>query len=584
MLPLLTAPWALAALAAIPALAALYWLRNTWREVPVSSLMLWLHHTEAQASGLRMRRLETPLLFFLEIAALILLASAAVGPRVDTGQGRWPLVVVLDDSFSMLAGGDESPRRLAEAALQRELHWGDAYPVRFILAGDTAVALGDTVWSWTQAQQALEGWRGHAAAARLPEAAALASELAGDKARILVVSDHGPEHEPGEGRLEWWSFGKPRPNLAFINAARSTRDGVDRCLLEIANFEPQRRRATLVLHSAPARQEIHREQLTFDADEIRRVTLRLPKELTAVSARLDDDALPFDNEATLVREEAPAVRVAVHVKNDALRLPLEKALEATGRTAPPGAQPQLLITDDLDDVPTTAETWLVQLLAEKDADPFIGPFVLDRTHPLTDGLNLAGVVWGAGKSRELAGAPVILAGGVPLISDAEGLVNQRHVRVRLRPDQSTLLESPAWPVLMWNLVHWRATELPGVRRANIRLGEAVHVAVALGVESVVHASPAGGTRVFPVAAQRVMVRPDEPGLHEIDAETARHQFAVNVLRREESDLTKSVTGRWGTWSDDVATAPAIYNLAWIPLLVALAVLTLHMALAVRAGK
>src|SRR5262245_19298397 len=108
MLPLLTAPWALAALAAVPALAAIYWLRNTWRQVPVSSLMLWLHQTEAQASGLRMRRLETPLLFFLEIAALILLAFAATGPRVDTGQGRWPLVVVLDDSFSMLAGSTQS--------------------------------------------------------------------------------------------------------------------------------------------------------------------------------------------------------------------------------------------------------------------------------------------------------------------------------------------------------------------------------------------------------------------------------------------------------------------------------------------
>src|SRR5438876_10297452 len=130
MLPLLTAPWALAALAALPALAALYWLRNTWREVPVSSLIFWMHQSESQASGLRMRRLQTPLLFFLEIAALLLLALAATGPRVDTGQGRWPLVVVLDDSFSMQAGGEDSARHLARTALQHELRWGEDRPVR----------------------------------------------------------------------------------------------------------------------------------------------------------------------------------------------------------------------------------------------------------------------------------------------------------------------------------------------------------------------------------------------------------------------------------------------------------------------
>lgn len=583
MLPLLASPWALAALAAVPALAALYWLRNTWREVPVSSLMLWLHQSEAQASGLRMRKLETPLLFFLEIAALILLALAATGPRVDTGQGRWPLVVVLDDSFSMLAGGDESAQRLAQTAFERELHWGESHPIRFILAGESAVALGDTVWSWNEAQAALEGWRCRAAAGRLPEAAALASELGGEKARILVVSDHGPEHEPGEGRVEWWSFGKPRPNVAFVNAARSARDGVDRCLLEIANFEPQRRTTTLVLYGG-ARQEIQREQLTFDPDEIRRVTLRLPKEIAAVSAQLDEDVLVFDNNVTLVREETPAVRVAVQLKNDALRLPVEKALEATGKTAPPGETPQLFITDDLGATPGVPETWLVQLLAEKEADPFVGPFVLDRTHPLTEGLSLAGIVWGAGKAREFAGAPVILAGGVPLVTDAETFANQHHVRVRLRPDQSTLLESPAWPILMWNLVHWRATELPGVRRANLRLGESVHVALPPGVDSVVHVPPEGSTRVLPAAAQRVTLRPEEPGLHAVEAGDARHLFAVNVLRREESDLTKSVAGRWGTWTEDIATAPAIYNLTWIPLLLVLGILTLHMVVAVRAGK
>ena len=102
----------------------------------------------------------------LAISGVLLLALAATGPRVDTGQGRWPLVVVLDDSFSMLAGGEVSPRRLAQSALERELRWGDDHPVRFVLAGETPQTLGDSVWSWTEASEALAGWRCLAPTAR----------------------------------------------------------------------------------------------------------------------------------------------------------------------------------------------------------------------------------------------------------------------------------------------------------------------------------------------------------------------------------------------------------------------------------
>lgn len=595
MLPLLTAPWALAALAAIPALAALYWLRNTWREVPVSSLMFWMHQSESQASGLRMRQLQTPLLFFLEIAALILLALAATGPRVDTAQGRWPLVVVLDDSISMQAGGDESARRLAEAALRRELRWGDGYPVRFMLAGEAPQTLGDTLGSWGEAEQALAGWHCRAPMASLAEATALASELSGESARILIISDHQPDSEPGEGRVQWWSFGKPRPNVAFVNASRSVRDGLDRCVLEVANFADQQQTTTLILDgleqearvqrdSQKASQELHREALTLKAREIRRFNLRLPKDQAIVHARLDPDALPLDNQVTLLREETLPVRVLVQLKNEAFREPVDKALQATGKTLPPGDAPQLLITDDPNVQPASADTWLIQLIAEKEAEAFVGPFVLDRTHPLTEGLNLAGVVWGAGSARESAGAPVVLAGSVPLVTDTENLAGQHHLRVRLRPDLSTLLEAPAWPILVWNLVQWRSNELPGLRRANVRLGESLQLMTPRGTESVTYAPPTGPTRIIPVQNQRAMVRPEVAGEHAIEVGDVRHPFAVNVLRREESDLTDCITGRWGEWTEDMATAPAVYNLAWILLLLTLGVLTFHMFIAGQAGK
>src|ERR671933_168356 len=108
MLPVFTHPLALLGLLSLPALAAIYWLRNRHRRLVVSSLMLWLDPREAREGGTRIRRPQTPLLFFLELLVLLLLVLAAAGPHVHTAEGTRPLVVVLDDSFSMLAGGDDS--------------------------------------------------------------------------------------------------------------------------------------------------------------------------------------------------------------------------------------------------------------------------------------------------------------------------------------------------------------------------------------------------------------------------------------------------------------------------------------------
>src|SRR5271170_7449537 len=121
MLPLLTYPLALVGLVAVPTLIGIYLLRNRFRRQEVSSLMLWVDARAARDGGTRLRRLQTPLLFLLELLALLLLVFSASDPQMRLTQGTRPLVVVLDDSFSMLAGGEKSPRDLSLKALDEEL-------------------------------------------------------------------------------------------------------------------------------------------------------------------------------------------------------------------------------------------------------------------------------------------------------------------------------------------------------------------------------------------------------------------------------------------------------------------------------
>src|SRR4051812_24044055 len=120
MIPFLTYPLALIAMASLPALAAIYILRHRFRRKQVSSLMLWRFRVQSKEGGAKINRLQLPLLFFLELLALVLLVVAATGPHWKLAQSTRPLIVVLDDSFSMRSiSGNSSAQARAREALQK---------------------------------------------------------------------------------------------------------------------------------------------------------------------------------------------------------------------------------------------------------------------------------------------------------------------------------------------------------------------------------------------------------------------------------------------------------------------------------
>jgi hypothetical protein len=576
MLPVFVTPWALAGLLALPALAAIYYLRSRFRRQPVSSLMLWQHQREAREGGLRVQRLQTPLVFFLELAALLLLTLAAAGPENLAATGGRPLVVILDDSFSMQAGGDDSARNRATAAVRDEVRAAGG-PVRFVLAGEAPQVLGEAVRGAAEAQAVLEGWRCRAPAASLAEAIGLAVELGGPGSVLLVVSDYAPDFDLEKGRVRWRAFGEPRPNVAFVNAARTASDAGHRLLLEVANLAPAARTTPLVVETA-AGTALHRAELVLSPWESRRVVLKLADDTPAVRARLGDDALDIDNRVTLLAEPAPPVRVEVAVGDDKLRRLWDNALKATRRVVLTGVRPDLRITDQAEDAGPAGETWTVHVLAEKEAEGYVGPFVLNHNHPLTEGLSLAGVVWGAGKEKAVPGAPVILAGNVPLLTDVESATGRHDLRLRLRPDLSTVQDSPQWPILVWNLVQWRASQMPGLRRVNLRLGELAALRVGTVAETVTLTPPDGKPRPVTVRDREAFVRAEVVGLYELREGDVRHAFAVNALRREESDLSGCTSGEWGEWADERGHGLEGRSFAWILVLLATLALTAHLML------
>lgn len=586
MLPLFTTPLAFWGFLALPILVGLYWLRTRHRRSPVSSLMLWLDPQESPQGGTRIDRLRTPLLFFLELLALTLLVLAAADPHLPLRERVRPLIVVLDDSFSMQAGGERSPRNQAVQALSEELKRRPRPWVRFLLAGDGTQSLGETAHTTPEAIDRLRDWHCRAATSRLEEALSFAGELGGELPLLLVLTDRESPTELHKGRVQWWAFGQPRSNLAIVNAARTPHEVGERCLLEIANLSENAEETTLTLETGEPPKEWQRSSLHLNPRETRRVIFTLPEKTPGLRARINEDDLAIDNHVSLLPRAAHSIRTMVRIKDETLRSLIDKALRATHQAEIVVSQPDVVFTDATETPKDPGDAWLVRLLAERDAVPYTGPFVMDRNHPLTEGLSLQEVVWGAGKAQEIPGSPVILAGNVPLLTDQDrrdaGPTAVRHeLRLRLRPDLSTLPDAPGWPILIWNLLQWRAADKPGMHRVNYRLGEQVTLTFATPRPNVSVTRPDGGQQSVPVQDLRLALRPDEVGIWSIHADEESASFAVNALSVNESDLTGCVSGRWGNWLDETSLRLEYQSISWILLLLVVGIATLHLLLVAR---
>jgi hypothetical protein len=571
--PVFSAPLLFLGLLALPALAAIYYLHTRSRLHPVSSLLLWTDARVAPEGGRRVDQLRLPLVFWLELLVLLFLVLAAVGVHLPAAAGARPLVVVFDDSFSMQAGTPDSPRKRAADALLDELRRRPRGSVRFVLAGDRPQVLGEAVSRTSAAESLLEGWTCQSATARLDSAVALALELE-ESANVLVLTDHAPDPPPATGRVRWWALGSAAPNWAIVNASRTAGPRGDRILLEVANLATEPRSTTLRLEAGQPPAELKRSQLSLGAGETQRFVLEVPEGIGAVRATVGADELNFDNAVSLLPTARRSVTYDMRLGDQELRSALERALKATGIATPAKADPHLVFVDGPAEVPDAEESWIVRVFREPEAEAFTGPFVLDRSHPLAEGLALSGVVWGGGKST-LPGAPVVMAGNVTLLTDSETATGRHEVRLRLRPDLSTLTQSPAWPVLAWNLVHWRAALQPGLARANVRLGEEAVWTLTASPTSVEVTRPGGEGVSVPVHARRATIRAERTGVYSLRAGSEKAEFAANALNRDESDLTKCVTGRWGDELDE-STLRSDYRdiTAWLVLL-ALAGAALH---------
>lgn len=476
-------PLGLFALLGIPAVIALHLFRRRFERRRVSALFLWEARSTTTLSGRRRENLLRSPSFWSELLLALLLGLAFAGPRACGSLEARHLVVVLDGSASMAAGlrgADSSP---GQRAVERVRAAIDALPsgsrVTVVESGPLPrILIGPAAFP-REVDARLDEYAPSTGRHDLGPAAALGIEIAGEGAVWLYTDRFEVETLPDQVGVV--SLGVPRENLAITRAHRSRPDdalaGEEQVLLSVVNFcgRPRSTRLVLVLDG----EVIASRQVELDAGAREHLTFVLPSGTPAALARLEGDALAIDDSAWLAPAPGRQLRLATNLDEVARRfLGLERpntgplgrwlSLVPHSEVAPTVDEAELAITGG---VAGGAATWCLALESAGDERlDLIGPYLIDKRHPLLAGVTLDGVVWSASPEVRLPGLPLVSAGDLPLLTEEE-LGGRRVFHANLDWSRSSLQRTPDWPILLHNLAQLRRQELAGPRTTNIAMGE-----------------------------------------------------------------------------------------------------------------
>ena len=571
----------------------------------VSAIFLWDRPQATPNSGTRIKFRFPPPVFYLELAALLLLTAALAAPFVSTPETFPPLAVILDDSISMQAKvpGGKSPLESGAAFLKRELRALPDRRVLWIVAGESPVLASDS----SARTDFSAFWTGQAGSSDLVAAASLARRMARG-CQLLIVTDRKPAIELAPDTT-CFSEGAPLGNSAIVNARRTA----GRILIEAANFSALPLDAALVLEPGSLR-----TQIRLAPKETRRIVLAVPSAAAreAVTVRLENpdatsNALLCDDEVVLEAEDDSPVsyRIAAGFPA-AARAALDRVLNGNPafRPAATGEIP------DLDILPAEAESpapvhfyWLSAPAKrpaasanppqgapagtaattnpppnEDDGPSASGPLSPEESSEISRGLPLDSLQWPV-SAYDLPGQTLLRSGDVPVLSSRRNLDRDREIFLNLYPARSNIARHPFWPVFFQNLAQTVRAERFGPARTNLHSGELLHIRLPRGAQSLTAVRPDGKSMEIRAVRGQADFRPALHGEWRLESGDAKWFVSVTGLGAEESDL--SGAGQFRRDADKLAVMPfwMLRPLAWAFLLLAALLLAAHHIVLTRKG-
>lgn len=530
----LTAPLGLLALLAVPAVVALHLFRNRLPQRSVAALFLFPPQAlQAGAGRTRTRLLRSPS-FWCEVSAAIVLALWLGGLSFGGATAR-PLVVVLDDSASMGAA-QTRVRALRQVEELLAAHGGEAF-VGILRSGERPEILLDPRAAAPDATAALARWQPARPRHDLGLSLDLARELAGDDGEVVFVTDEAVPARFADVTV--LACGVAEPNCALLGVERvAAAAGATGAAGAGLRVRAAAYGATATTEAAvfAGEREVMRAALTF-VDGLAQAVLPLPTEQGELRVQLTPDALALDNTMWLLPEPQRIVAVADRLPQERRQsLGIDRVLAALSgwRSVGDRSEAQVILAASPGPL-HPGQTELVFPPGAGKQVAYRGPFVIDRSSPWVDGLQLQGVVWVAA-GGDTPGRVLVAAGPHALASE-EALEEGRRLWLRLEGSPGNVVRSPDWPVLFANLLDQARAFVPGPVAVHVPVGAEARYQGSAGPAAVAVATPAGERRALE-QGRTVGFVPEQPGIHRWlgDGERELARIAAHFVDASESDL------------------------------------------------
>lgn len=567
-------PWGLLGLLGLPVIAFIHLYHRRFPPQYVGGLFLWANETEVRMPGRRRDRLPVTATLILELLAAFILSLVLSDPRLSDWDEVRHLVAVLDHSASM-QGQPEGEVSFREAVIQKLEERFAKLPRRSVV---TLIRTGSTPLTLIrrgtldEAREALTKWQPNAPRHRFaPAWEELGMQLVEESGSILFLTDELMDQKEVPRNLEVVSVGRKLENICF-NAARWTFDSVAKkgqVFVRVHNYGLDPAECQLVVKSSG--QEVSRQTLTIPADRATAVELPVPGGLGTLELVLekDQDGLRFDNQVQLVEPQVRPVKVSIDALPEFSRKQVERVLKITPDVAisTPAQDPHMVFGQAGQLPDSKGSLWWIGMgpmekagAEAKESIDLEGPYLVDRRHPVADGISLGGVIWAGVQPVPYEMIPLISSGRSILLGQLKGTQTTAFV-MNIDLKRSNLVESPDWPVLINNLIEQRRDALPGLRRWNYRSGEVVRFRLFEppdpAPDSSITLLSSNVSRKIPRDSFVEIGDLNEPGLFEVrDGDKSLGRIAVNFFDPAESDLRQLRPGNIPAAEDAAHSATA----------------------------
>ncbi|MBR6437199.1 MAG: BatA domain-containing protein [Thermoguttaceae bacterium] len=589
-------PWALTALVALPITVVIYLLRNRSKKQVVSALFLWSSPNLSANQGQRIQKVQSSWLLFLELIILTLLALAAADVHVRWLRQDPPTVLILDDSWSMQASKNQAVETIQKWVSQRRI----VFPVQVVRVGKTATRDGEPCNYQADLTARLAQWSDSKMKAPECDDSTLKETIerfcsSGKPVHAVVVTDSPRSGLAQDGKVTVISVGKSNANLAFTSAVRfpSAVDGLDVVIVEIANLSAKNQTVNCQLQ-VESQSPRSLDSVVIPAGESSEIKASVPVDKTA-SLELPKDALEIDNRVVLPPLPRQTVRVRLDVSNPVLAPAVKKAVELAQdgqrKVELVSSNEDLLVTDN----PTISSARVNQLQFVVPSQPldkidpiiYKGPYIANSSNSLMTGTDFSGVLWGVEKNdwRVEGGESSLLSvGDIPLIVQRVTTTGVSVVRLRFIPELSSLIQSPNFPIFIYNVLKQSGASIPGLRTSSVSAGEAfVFHSEQNNSEPLEILSPDNSKTSVPFRLGQAVFLPYEIGVYKIASKAKTYPASVNALNRNESDLRSLESGEWGAQFSAQQKERQFASLRVPLLLLALALAVIHQILARRSS-